>query len=93
LQGQRAFVSLKAVAEAFPSRPVNMTRAYLKDACDLALRVSVGTLLRLAIGSAIAAICPATPPAAFLCCCHLGFTLESPSCVLCSHRGTLRSSS
>lgn len=39
LQGQRASITLKALAEAFPSRPPAMIRAYLKDACDLAVRV------------------------------------------------------
>ena len=39
-QGQRASISLKALAEAFPSRPPAMIRGYLKDACDLAVRVS-----------------------------------------------------
>ncbi len=38
-QGQRASISLKALAEAFPSRPPLMIRGYLKDACDLAIRV------------------------------------------------------
>ena len=66
LQGQRAFVSLKAVAEAFPSRPVNMTRAYLKDACDLAVRVGVGALSRLALTSPITAACSCHSP--FPCC-------------------------
>jgi hypothetical protein len=95
LQGQRAFVSLKAVAEAFPSRPVNMTRAYLKDACDLALRVSVQVPLQLA--SVITAICPAICPAAAPACFTklLSSPLSCPrlpSCLLCSHRETLRSS-
>lgn len=39
-QGQRASITLKALAEAFPNRPPAMTRSYLKDACDLAVRVS-----------------------------------------------------
>ena len=39
LQGARASISLKALAEAFPSRPPLMIRGYLKDACDLAIRV------------------------------------------------------
>ncbi|PRW61593.1 Transcription initiation factor TFIID subunit 1 isoform C [Chlorella sorokiniana] len=37
-QGTRAEISLKALAEAFPSRPPLMIRGYLKDACDLAIR-------------------------------------------------------
>ena len=40
MQGQRACISLKALAEAFPSRPPAMIRTYLKDTCDLAVRVS-----------------------------------------------------
>ena len=39
-QGQRATISLKALAEAFPSRPAGMIRAYVKDALGLAVRVS-----------------------------------------------------
>ena len=39
LQGQRANITLKALAEAFPSRPPAMIRTYLKHDCDLAMRV------------------------------------------------------
>lgn len=38
-QGQRASISLKALADAFPSRPPAMIRGYLKEQ-DLAVRVS-----------------------------------------------------
>lgn len=40
LQGERASITLEALAQAFPSRPPAMIRSYLKDACDLAVRVS-----------------------------------------------------
>lgn len=40
LQGQRAIITLKALAEAFPTRPPATIRLFVKDACDLVVRVS-----------------------------------------------------
>jgi hypothetical protein len=40
MQGQKAFITLKAVSEVFPSRPPAMIRSYLKDSCDLVVHVS-----------------------------------------------------
>ena len=38
-QGQRASISLKALAEAFPSRPAGMIKEYLRNECGFAVRV------------------------------------------------------
>ncbi|KAI3432621.1 hypothetical protein D9Q98_004167 [Chlorella vulgaris] len=37
-QGQRAIITLKALAEAFPTRPPATIRLFVKDACDLVVR-------------------------------------------------------